>query len=140
MKTILLIAHLMAIATGTGMSIANYVNIRIAASEKGERRAALAYLRRTLAQVADIINAFIWITGVALFWLLPAGEGPNSAFMAKLGFVVLLTGCHIAARLTASRMARTGDETLYPRMEMLVSGVWLSALISIILAVLAFET
>ena len=30
MKTILLIAHLIAIATGTGMSIANYINIRIA--------------------------------------------------------------------------------------------------------------
>jgi len=44
MKTILLIAHLMAIATGTGMSIANYVNIRIAAGETGERRAALAQL------------------------------------------------------------------------------------------------
>ena len=45
MKTILLIAHLIAIATGTGMSIANYINIRIASGEKGERREALAYLR-----------------------------------------------------------------------------------------------
>jgi hypothetical protein len=33
MKTILLIAHLIAIATGTGMSIANYINIRVAAGE-----------------------------------------------------------------------------------------------------------
>ena len=39
MKTILLIAHLIAIATGTGMSIANYINIRVASGEKGERRA-----------------------------------------------------------------------------------------------------
>ncbi len=43
MKTILLIAHLIAIATGTGMSIANYINIRIASGEKGERREALAF-------------------------------------------------------------------------------------------------
>jgi hypothetical protein len=34
MKTILLIAHLIAIATGTGMSIANYINIRIAAGRR----------------------------------------------------------------------------------------------------------
>ena len=45
MKTILLIAHLIAIATGTGMSIANYINIRIAAGEKGERRESLAFLQ-----------------------------------------------------------------------------------------------
>ena len=53
MKTILLIAHLIAIATGTGMSIANYINIRIASGEKGDRREALAYLRRVLARIAD---------------------------------------------------------------------------------------
>jgi len=140
MKTILLIAHLMAIATGTGMSIANYVNIRIAAGETGERRAALAQLRRTLAQFADIVIAFIWITGISLFWLLPAGEGRNGAFIAKIAFVVILTVCHGLARMTAGRMARSGDQLLFPRLEMLVSGVWLSALLAIILAVLAFET
>ena len=121
------------------MSIANYVNIRIAAGEKGERQAALAYLRRTLARIADVIIAFIWITGIALYLLLPAGDGPNSWFMVKIGFVVLLTLCHGLARMTAGRMARTGDQQLYGRLEMLVSGVWLSALLAIILAVLAFE-
>jgi uncharacterized membrane protein len=140
MKTILLIAHFMAIAIGTGMSIANYVNIRISAGEKGERRAALGHLRRTLAQFADVVIAFIWITGISLFLLLPEGFGPNSWFLAKIAFVVVLTVCHGLARMTAGRMARTGDETLFGRLEMLVSGVWLSALLAIILAVLAFET
>ena len=51
MKIILLIAHLIAIATGTGMSIANYINIRIAAGEKGERREALSFLRYVLGRV-----------------------------------------------------------------------------------------
>jgi hypothetical protein len=40
--------------------------------------------------------------------------------------------------MTAGRMMRTGDQSLYPRMELLVSGVWISALAAIILAVLAF--
>jgi hypothetical protein len=66
MKTILLIAHLIAIATGTGMSIANYINIRIAAGEKGERREALAFLRRVLARIADVVILAIWITGNAI--------------------------------------------------------------------------
>ncbi len=140
MKTILLIAHLIAIATGTGMSIANYINLRIASGEKGERRDALAYLRSIMARLADIVIAAIWITGVGLWSVLPAGDEPNSWFMVKIAFVVLLTLCHGLARMTAGRMKRSGDASLFPRLELLVSGVWISALAAIILAVLAFET
>ena len=139
MKTVLLVAHLIAVATGTGMSIANYVNIRVAAGEKGDRRAALAYLRRVLARIADAVIAAIWLTGIGLWWILPEAERPNSWFAVKLGFVLLLTACHALARMTAARMARTGDQSLYPQMELLVSGVWLSALAAITLAVLAFQ-
>ncbi|MCA3561066.1 MAG: hypothetical protein IOC82_08580 [Aestuariivirga sp.] len=140
MKTILLIAHLIAIATGTGMSIANYINIRIASGETGDRRAALAFLRRILARIGDIVILAIWITGIGLWLNLPPQDGPNSWFIVKMGFVVLLTLCHGLARMTAGKMMRSGDQSLYPRMELLVSGVWISALAAIILAVLAFET
>ena len=139
MKTILLIAHLIAIATGTGMSISNYVNLRFAAGETGDRAKALAGLRRVLARIADIVILAIWITGIGLFMQLPAMDEPNVWLMVKLGFVVLLTLCHGLARMTAGRMMRTGDTSLYPRLELLVSGVWISALAAIILAVLAFE-
>ena len=140
MKIILLIAHLIAIATGTGMSIANYINIRVAAGETGDRRAALAFLRRILARIADIVILAIWITGLGLFYSLPPQDEPNSWFMVKIGFVVLLTLCHGLARMTAGKMMRSGDQSLYPRLELFVSGVWMSALAAIIFAVLAFET
>ncbi|MCX7350737.1 MAG: hypothetical protein NTZ54_14860 [Alphaproteobacteria bacterium] len=140
MKIILLIAHLIAIATGTGMSIANYINIRAAAGETGDRRAALAFLRRILARIADIVILAIWITGIGLFYSLPPQDEPNSWFMVKIGFVVLLTLCHGLARMTAGKMMRSGDQSLYPRLELFVSGVWMSALAAIIFAVLAFET
>ena len=140
MKIILLIAHLIAIATGTGMSIANYINLRIAAGEKGDRREALTFLRRILAKIADVVILAIWITGLGLFFSLPPQDEPNSWFIVKMGFVVLLTLCHGLARMTAGKMMRTGDQSLYPRMELLVSGVWMSALAAIILAVLAFQT
>ena len=140
MKIILLIAHLIAIATGTGMSIANYINIRIAAGEKGDRREALTFLRRILGRIADVVILAIWITGIGLYYSLPPQDEPNSWFMVKIGFVLLLTLCHGLARMTAGKMMRTGDQSLYPRMELLVSGVWMSALAAIIFAVLAFET
>lgn len=140
MKTILLIAHLIAIATGTGMSIANYINIRIASGEKGERREALAYLRSILAQIADIVIAAIWITGIGLWLALPPADEPNIWFVVKIGFVLLLTLSHGLARMTAGRMMRTGDHTLCAKVELYTSGVWMSALAAIILAVLAFES
>lgn len=139
MKTILLIAHLIAIATGTGLSIGNYFNIRIASGEKGERRAALNYLRGQIARFGDVVIAIIWLTGLGLWWVLPPADAPNSWFIVKIGFVLLLTMCHGLARATGGRLARTGDDTLYARLELFVSGVWLSALAAIILAVLAFE-
>lgn len=139
MKTILLIAHLIAIATGTGMSIANYINIRIAAGEKGERREALSFLRYVLGRVGDVVIVAIWITGLGLFFSLPPADEPNSWFVVKIAFVLLLTLCHGLARMTGGRMRRTGDQSLYARMELFASGVWMSALAAIILAVLAFE-
>lgn len=139
MKIILLIAHLMAIATGTGMSITNYVNIRIAEGEKGERQASLAYLRRSLAPFMDLIIAAMWITGIGLLWILPEDEEPNSWFKLLIVVALFMTFCHIMARLTGRKLTATGDQSLYARLELFVSGVWLSALVGIILAVLARE-
>lgn len=139
MKIILLIAHFVAIAMGTGMSIANYVNIRIASGEKGDRRASLVYLRRVLARFADVVIAMMWITGLALWWSLPPEVQPNSWIYVLLFFAVTMSVCHGLARMTAGKMIRTGDDSLYPRMELLVSGVWTSQLLAIIFAVLAFE-
>lgn len=139
MRIILLIAHLFAIATGTGMSIANYVNIRIASGEKGDRRAALVYLRRVLARFADVVLAMVWITGLALWWSMSPDREPNSWVQVLVFFAITMTVCHVLARMTAGKMIRTGDDSLYPRMELLVSGVWISQLLAIIFAVLAFE-
>jgi hypothetical protein len=139
-RIILLIAHLMAIAIGTGMSFGNYVNLRRAGGETGERAAGLAGLRRVIGRIGDVVIALIWATGLALLWLWVAGGGvaPGGWFHAKLGFVVLLTICHGLARATSARMARSGDTALLGRVELLVAGVWLSALASIGLAVIAF--
>ena len=138
MRTTLLIVHLIAIAMGTGMSISNHVNLRIASGESGERRVGLALLRRELARIADIVIAVIWLTGLGLWWLVYSFGIPSHWFLAKLGFVVLLTLSHGLVRMTAGLMARTGDQSLLPRLQFFVSGVWVSALAAITFAVLTF--
>ncbi|MGH6856007.1 MAG: hypothetical protein ACREDN_11395 [Aestuariivirga sp.] len=138
MRTLLLIVHLIAIATGTGMSISNSVNLGLAANETGEGRAALASLRRQLARMADAVIAIIWITGLGLWFLDHSAEQPNNWFLLKLVFVVTLTLSHGLARMTAGRIARTGDQALLPRLGLFVSGVWLSAMAAIAFAVVAF--
>jgi uncharacterized membrane protein len=142
MHNLLLMAHLIVIAIGTGMSFANYINIRVAEGEQGDRFAALSYLRRTIGQIGDVIIALIWVTGVVLVWnrIALGLYEPSGWFYAKVSFVVLLTLCHLMARRTGSELARTGDRArLYPRIELFASGVWLSALAAIMLAVMAFE-
>jgi putative membrane protein len=138
MEKLLFIAHLLAIATGTGLSFANYINLRVAASESAEHRAALAALRRQILQVMDVIIVLIWATGLSLLW----GVRPeiNAWFHVKLAFVLLLTIFHFGARRTAGQMLRTGDKSLHARLEFLMAGIWVSAAAAISLAVVAFET
>lgn len=141
MLQILLMAHLILIAMGTGMAFSNFVNLRLADGAKGEAAQAFARQRMTIARFADLVIALIWITGLALFWTRAASglESASGWFYAKMAFVVLLTLSHGLARATGGRMARTGDATLHGRLELAVAGVWLSALAAIIFAVLAFE-
>jgi uncharacterized membrane protein len=118
------------------------VNVRLARGEEGERFKALAMQRRVIAQIGDGVIALIWLTGIALIFATGARDAlaANGWFQAKLAFVVLLTLNHFMARRTAGEMARTGKLSLLPRLQMFIGGVWLSALVAICLAVLAFRT
>ena len=140
MPQLLLAAHLILIAMGTGMSFSNLVNVRLARGETGERSKALAAQRRLIAQIGDGVIALIWLTGIALLYATdPRALASNGWFQAKLAFVVLLTLNHFLARRTAGMMARSGDASLLPRLQMFIGGVWLSALVAICLAVLALS-
>jgi uncharacterized membrane protein len=140
MRQLLLIAHLILIAMGTGMSFSNLVNVRLSQGEQGERFKALGVQRRVIAQIGDGIIALIWLTGIALIFAADSRSAlvSNGWFQAKLAFVVLLTLNHFMARRTAGVMARSGNAALLPRLQMFIGGVWLSAVVAICLAVLAF--
>lgn len=138
--TILLIAHLLLIATGTGMSFANFQNVRFARGQTGEAAKALQSLRRIMGSFGDWVVVGIWVTGLSLVWLrIDAGQGDfNALFYVKIAFVVLLTVCHFLARRVGGAIARTGDYGLLDKLELYLAGMWLAASIAIILAVAAF--
>ncbi len=140
MKQIVLIVHLILIAMGTGMSFSNLVNMRLSRSQTGDIAKGLQLQRRAIARAGDVVIACIWISGIALVFLVSAQGGSVSspAFHAKLAFVVLLTACHGLARMTAGQLARKPDAALRSRLEWLIGGVWVSAMIAIGLAVVAF--
>lgn len=141
MKQLVLMAHLILIAMGTGMSFSNFVNVRLSRNQSGEVAKGLQLQRRTIAQLGDGVIAFIWLTGLALvaIGVVQGGFEASAAFYVKLAFVVLLTACHGMARVTAKQLAGKPDPALFTRLELLIAGVWLSALAAIILAVVAFE-
>jgi len=139
--TILLITHLLLIATATGMSFANFMNVRFAHGQSGDGAMALQGLRRLMGMFGDMIIAGIWVTGLSLVWMrMAAGEGDfNAAFHIKMAFVVLLTACHFMARRSGGQITRTGDYSAQlGKLEFYLAGMWLAAAIAIILAVLAF--
>ena len=139
--TILLITHLLLIATLTGMSFANFMNVRVARGQTGDAAMALQGLRRLMGMFGDMIVAGVWVTGFSLVWMRVAeGEGDfNAAFHVKMAFVIALTACHFMARRAGGRIARTGDYEAYlHKLELWLAGMWLAASIAIILAVLAF--
>jgi uncharacterized membrane protein len=137
MEKLLLIAHLIFIAMGTGMSFSNFVNVRLAEGQTGDIAKGLALQRRTIAKIGDAVIALIWVSGLALLWTV--APETSSWFHAKIAFVLLLTVSHVMARRTGIELARGGNTALLARLELYAAGVWLSALAAILLAVVAFE-
>ena len=137
MQTFMLIMHLAFMALGIGMSCSNFVNTRLAAGQTGEIAIGLALQRRTIAGIGDSVIAAIWLSGFLLLQMRGWAE-LNGWFYAKIVFVVLLTVSHIMARRTGTEMIRSGNGALLSRVSMYIASVWVSALIALALAVIAF--
>ncbi len=137
MRQFVLTSHIICIALGTGMSFSNLVNVFLAQGRKGDFAMALALQRRTIARIGDGVLAFIWISGLTLLWL--AGWPLTLLIGLKIAAVVLLTGNHVMARRTAGIMFRTKNPALLNRLGIFIGGVFLWAVVAIVLAVFGFE-
>jgi uncharacterized membrane protein len=138
MLTFMLIMHLAFMGLGIGLSCSNFVNTRLAAGKTGDIAIGLGLQRRIIASIGDTVITLIWLSGFLLLQM-RAGEGLNGWFYAKIAFVVLLTLSHIMARRTGAEMMRSGNGALLSRVSLYIAGVWVSALIALALAVLAFN-
>jgi len=140
MQTFMLIMHLAFMGLGIGMSCSNFVNTRLAAGKTGDiaKGLGLGLQRRTIANIGVSVIAAIWLSGFLLLQM-RGWEGLNNWFYAKIAFVVALTLSHIMARRTGAEMMRSGNGAALSRVSMYIAGVWVSALIALALAVLAFE-
>lgn len=140
----LLALHLYALALGTGFSLANLMNLRLARTETAAGRAALARLRLMLGRIGDGVVTLIWLTGLALAarYAGSGGEGASAlpvAFHAKMLFVLTLTLCHAGSRWAAGQVMRKGHKALMPWVFRCTLGTHLSAVAAIVLAVAAFD-
>ena len=140
MHEILLIAHLILMAMGTGMAFSHLIFLRASSGEAAERGAALAHARRILGDFTTMVVVFIWITGLTLLW--SRFDDPNRTvnawFYGKMAFVGLFTGAHVMQRLKAARFEGDDYADLIKRLELWTSLAWLSALLAICLAVVSF--
>jgi len=136
---ILRMAHLIMIAMMTGMAVSHYILLRASAGREGEGGQALALARRTLGDFSTMVVAFVWLTGITLFWSQYAATGRvvSAWFYAKIAFVVILTGAHIMQRITSRRIGGLSVEGRR-KIERYVSIVWLCALLAICFAVISF--
>ena len=138
MLTFMLIMHLAFMGLGIGLSCSNFVNTRLAAGKTGDVAIGLGLQRRTIASIGDTVITLIWLSGFLLLQLRD-WEGLNGWFYAKIAFVVLLTLSHIMARRTGAEMMRSGNGALLSRLSLYIAGVWVSALVALALAVMAFD-
>jgi hypothetical protein len=136
-QQIILVLHLLMIATGIGLSFSNLINIRLALRSVPETGKGLALQRMTVARWGDGVIALIWVTGLLALWQRGGLQGLGGAFHAKLAFVVLLTLAHGFGRYTAGQIKRSGNMGLLPRLGFAVACVWASAVAALVLAVVS---
>jgi hypothetical protein len=139
MNTVLVTAHLLLIAMGIGLSLSNFINTRLALKNGAEFAKGLGLQRRTIARMADGVIVLIWLSGLVLLAQRGSMAGLGGAFHLKLLAVVALTVFHGLARYLGGQMQRAANFNLLPRQSQMILGVFLSAILALICAELAFR-
>jgi uncharacterized membrane protein len=139
MLELLKIIHFLALAAGVGIGVANMVlGIRASKSE-GPETGILRQAQGALGRVALGAIVVLWASGIWL-WVGFNSTTTDPLFLAKIGFVVILTGLSIDMNLRATRAAKGGTpvDPAYAKRAGMLMGLMSLSIISV--AVLFFTT
>lgn len=133
------VLHFLALAIGIGGGVANAL---IGANMAGADPAA----RPVLAKIQGAIGKFsagslvvLWITGVALVYLIYNGWGGLPAsFWLKITFVVILTGLSVRLNMLAAKARRGDGPPPAKTMALLGQMATVCSVLIVIFAALAF--
>ncbi len=137
MLELLKIIHFLALAAGVGIGVANMVLGIRASKAEGPAVGTLRQAQGALGKVALGALILLWASGIWL-WAVYADATTAPLFLAKIGFVVILTGLSIDMNLRGARAAKGGapmDPAYAKRAGMLMG---LMSLTIISLAVMFF--
>ncbi len=129
--------HLLAIAAGFGMALANLVNMRVSKTQTGDIAKGLALHRMSVNTYLLAALVTILVTGALLLWQLGASPGPW--FQVKmLAVLVWLVGV-AGVQLTIRQMMKTGDMALMARVSLFAHIGVVSVVVALVCAVMAFK-
>ncbi len=138
MFALLKIVHLLSLAVAMGMTTANLVTGTYVKRLSADARPHFVGLGRSFGALGLMAVALLWLTGVAMLFLRYDLNILNAWFVAKLVFVIVLTGLAIRLRMIASKSAAAGSPPPAALMRTLMFGVLIAAVLTVISAVFAF--
>ncbi len=109
MLIILKITHFMALGVGIGIGVANMIIGMRAAAAEGAVMGALRAAQGALGRAGFLAIVLLWITGLWM-WQVYDHATMDPVFLAKIGFVIILTGLSIDLNIKGARAAKGGPK------------------------------
>ena len=139
MTIFLKFAHLLALALGVGMGIANILLIRHAGRLPAEQRGAIPPLQILFGRIGFVAVIFLWLTGMALWFLMFDGNWQLGVwFHAKLAIAFVLTILAGAVQVEIWRAQRTARAPSAALIKPLAIAIPALAVLAVGAAVLSF--
>lgn len=138
MNDLILFLHFFGLMLGAAGGLGGGVVARRARTLPPDQAPVLRALGPSMARVALIGVALLWITGLILVWSKWTGIGSlPPLFWVKFAFVLVLTAVSIGIELTYAEMRR-GNVAVASRLPALGPAAGISALLAVLFAALAF--
>lgn len=139
METLLMTIHFLSLAVGIGGGVATAIAGAQSANEEPSSAMALAKLQSRVGNVGYVALILLWVTGIWMVFAKYGGFGELTAsFNLKMLGVLGLTGALTGIQITKRRAIAAGKAPDPARMKMMGQIALLSAVFTVIMAVVTF--